>query len=247
MLSSSLRSELAKERANALETVEQGVPRQLFKRLRPLLVDPGSVGDAAGDGAGGLPVEEVIEIALQSPFASEAAAAADAAWEEENPEILAKLRSRLSDLRGEIYRETAVRLAATGQDEMTPVDVMDHLSTAPFFRDLRIGDLEEIALCAEVTYLEPGTLLVEEGALADRSFVVAEGHAHRGDEILEAGALVGDEALGISDLYRSTVVSDGATVVCVPSRPVMDLANVSSALGIELIRLAAGAYGVPAL
>jgi hypothetical protein len=33
----------------------------------------------------------------------------------------------------------------------------------------------------------------------------------------------------------------------VPSRPIMELANVSSALGGELIRHAAGAYGVRAL
>ncbi len=249
MLSSSLRSALPKERANALETVEQGVPRPLFKRLKPLLVDPGAVDDggAFGRDGAGLTVEGILETALASPFAAEAAAAADASWVVESPEILAKLRARLGDLDHELYRRTAVTLAAEGQARMTPVDVMDSLAAAPFFSNLRVGDLQEIALRAEVLRLEDGERVVTEGDPADRSFVIVVGRARRDGEILEAGSLLGSEALGISSVYRCTVVSEGATVVCVPSRPVRDLANVSSPLGRELIRHAAGAYGVRAL
>ncbi len=249
MLSSSLRSDLPKERANALETVEQGVPRYLFKRLRSLLVDPGAASEAgASEGLTvGPSVEEILDAALQSPFASEAAAAADASWVTENPEILAKLRSRLADLRGEIYRETVVTLAAEGQEGMTPVDIMDFLAAAPFFDNLRVGDLEEIAVRAEVMELEPGAYLFREGEPADRAFVIAKGRASVEGEVVEAGILLGGEALGTAETYASTGVSEGVTVVCVRSRPVMDLANVSSALGIELIRHAAGVHGVRAL
>ncbi len=249
MLSSSLRSDLPKERANALETVEQGVPRYLFKQLRPLLVDPGAVAEPSVDGAsnGAASVERILDVALQSPCACVAGAAADASWVTESPELLAKLRGRLADLRGDVYRKTVVTLAAEGQEGMTPVDIMDYLAAAPFFRSLRVGDLQEIALGAEVLELEDGAYLVRAGETADRAFVVATGRGSVDGDVVEAGALLGGEALGTSDVYTSTIVSKEMTVVCVRSRPVMDLANVSSSLGVELIRHAAGVYGVRAL
>ena len=95
--------------------------------------------------------------------------------------------------------------------------------------------------------LAPGERLYDRGDAADRSFVVAEGTGRLDGEPVAAGALLGEEALGVSARYRTEAVSDGMTVICVPSQPVMELADVSSALGVELIRHAAGAYGVRAL
>lgn len=248
MLSSSLRSELPKERANALETVEQGVPRRLFKRLKPLLVDPvGEDDEAPVDGVLVPSVEGIVDSALGSPFPLEAAAAADAAWEKDDPALLARFRSRLPDLRHEIYRETVVTLAAEGQGGVTPVDLLDHLTVAPFFEGLRVGDLQEVATRASVRHLKPGDVLFRAGEPAAYTYVVARGECEEDGRTVGSGALLGEEALAMARVHRSTVVSRGMTVVAVPTRPLMELAEVRSALGVELIRHAAGAYGVRSL
>ena len=249
MLSSSLRSALPKERANALETVEQGVPRSLFKRLKPLLLDAGGAtfSEDAQDHQGKLETAEILDAALNSPFALEAAAAADASWVEDDPAMLACLRGRLPELQGRIFRETVVKLAADGQDVMTPVDIMDALASAPFFGSLRVGDLQDIALRAAVVEIPPGETLFSPGDAAENAWVVVEGSGTVDGDRVEAGALVGDVALGISSAYSTSAVSQGMTAIRIPTGMVMELADVSSSLGVELIRHAAGVYGVRAL
>ena len=248
MLSSSLRSTLPKERANALETVEQGVPRALFKRLKPLLIDAGGTGsDDEGGEVGLATTKEILAVALKSPFALEAAAAAEASWVEEDPEMLACLRGRLSELQGRIFRETVVKLAADGQEVLTPVDIMDVLAQAPFFDALRVGDLQDIALHSRVLEIPAGDTICSSGDPAINTWVIFEGEATEDGVPLAAGAMFGGESLGISKTYESTVVSQGVTVVSISSDLVMELAAVSSALGVELIRHAAGAFGARAI
>ncbi|MDG2238820.1 MAG: Npt1/Npt2 family nucleotide transporter [Longimicrobiales bacterium] len=249
MLSSSLRSALPKERANALETVEQGVPRSLFKRLKPLLLGAGSAvaNSEERNRKDLISTNAVLDAALVSPFAVEASAAADALWVEEHPEMLTRLRGRLPELHGQIFRETVVKLAADGQEVMTPVDIMDALAAAPFFEALTVADLQNIALRAIVEEVPAGTTLFSGDDPAKSVWVLIEGTGVCDGVPIEPGALLGDGALGILETYGSEVVSQGMTLVRVPTDMIMDLAEASSALGIELIRYASGAYGVGSL
>ena len=161
--------------------------------------------------------------------------------------MLTRLRGRLPELHGRIFRETVVKLAADGQEVMTPVDIMDALAAAPFFEALTVADLQNIALRAIVEEVPAGTTLFSGDDPAKSVWVLIEGTGVCDGVPIEPGALLGDGALGILETYGSEVVSQGMTLVRVPTDMVMDLAGASSALGVELIRYASGAYGVGSL
>src|SRR3569833_3638988 len=87
LISASLRSNNRRDSANAIETIEQGVERDIFKILLPLIDTTRQTEDIArverlihGDRAALRP-EQIAEIAIASASPLEAAAGAQALWD----------------------------------------------------------------------------------------------------------------------------------------------------------------------
>src|SRR5262249_48472996 len=98
-ISAALRFGSRKERGDALETIEQGVSRDVFRVLLPL-VDGRSIEERLQFFHSRSPPDpiapaEIVRAALESSSAVESAAAAQALWEASDPDAVSLLRARL--------------------------------------------------------------------------------------------------------------------------------------------------------
>lgn len=148
LLAASLRSTSSRDRANALETLEQGVPRPVFRALVPLLMGSSDLERVSeslapkGSVAGRL--EGILLEALNSPQALEAAIAAALLRRSEDPLIREALRERLGRPHHPVLRDL-ILLSGTSDSVNALIPNFLALAEAPFYRTLPLAELLAIA------------------------------------------------------------------------------------------------------
>jgi hypothetical protein len=118
LMSASLRSGNRRERANALETIEQGTSREVFRMLLPLVAGETATQGREAKRAFPRPCAELprpclgdlLREAVQSRYPLESAAAAQALWESEGAGTAEVLRARLRQAASPLFRETFLSL-----------------------------------------------------------------------------------------------------------------------------------------
>ncbi|HET7320911.1 MAG TPA: cyclic nucleotide-binding domain-containing protein [Longimicrobiaceae bacterium] len=257
LLSSSLRSRNAKERGNAIETIEQGVPRRIFRSLLPL-IDGRSESDLALFSTANFDLadqsaDEVVMEALNSPFAVESAAAAQAMWERGMPDAAETLRDRLTASAPEVLRETIISLFVRDADgeEMNPIERLHALSSSRFFGELPVSGLELLARGAETRRFGSGEPIVAAGAPAEAIHLVTRGEAEVSSpdraRLAGEGETVGEEAAFGAPVYAADAVSRGATTLVVSAELVLEAIRTYPSIGVELFRHRTAARNVTAI
>jgi MFS family permease len=218
LLAASLRSGIPRERANALETIEEGVPAQLFEELSDLLDDgqgalasagarlrrahrSGLAADRDRSGAEARrDLESLLHDALQSGDALEAAAAAFTLLRRDSARYVGVVADRLGHMPNPLFRDTVLALAGgdTGPAEATPIEVLAALVRAPAFARFPIAELQ--ALVPEVTRIRgqgvEGSGDPQPGATGPILVLVLEGWVEFSDgRRAERGDLIGLEAV----------------------------------------------------
>jgi HEAT repeat protein len=239
LLRMSLRSGNARERANALETIEQGVSRTEFARLRPLLADrPREPGGSAED-----PVpERVLANALSSSFELESAAAAVALWHRDRARALMTLRDVVAvGFDGLLRATTAGLLSNRGGRGV--VEGVCAMMTAAFFSRLPIWEIEDLVRGAVVRESPEGEVVTGRGEAADRVHVVLEGTvrmAETAGQVCRAGALVGEEALTFRSRYLHEARSEGAVLLELQRSAILAAAEGSGEVAMQLLLFGEG-------
>ena len=232
LISSSLRSTNPKERGNALETVEEGVPRPVFRKLRGLLderhalvVRPQSI-------------DAVLDAAFDSPFALESAAAAQAIWEIGGDDAAERLRTQVHRNQHALFRDTVLALFAGGGagEPVNHIERLHLLANTRFFGALRLHDLTSFARNAQLQSYDDGDIMVAAGELGDFVCVLVSGSAHGDGLQLRAGDLIGVDALA-RRAHAVTVRAQGCRALLIDRADVMRGAYANSAIAIELLRL----------
>lgn len=234
-VTASLRSPSAKERADAIETIEQACDRPAFVRLLPLLEGRGETAAAPAADGNGDPIRE----ACGSHFAIEAAAGLQALWETDPEAARSVLRERAlgGDLPPALRRFLLAMLERFVKSphaiEPNFVEVLHALGGLGFFRGLRIEDLAQLAAIASFVSVEDGPVEMR----ADRGPVfglVLSGEAEAGGQTVRAGAMLGEAAIWTRGPAR-TVTGRRLRALMFDVSAVLELARRSPRLALALL------------
>lgn len=190
LISSSLNSPNLKVRGNAIETIEQACTRQVFKILLPL-VDSRSLEDRArfyieNFSCQKLTMEEIVCNALESTFALECSAAAQAMYDVSGVSSFETLRKKLSASPALLLRDTVHSLftrernailerSEEGKARLNTVEKSYHLSRAAFFEPFGMLELLAIAGDSVEASFETGEKVYQAGEKADSMFFILDG------------------------------------------------------------------------
>lgn len=234
-----------RDRANAIETIQQSCERGIFQRICGLIeaTVPGS--GLASSPSESLTVETVLRRAAGSSIALEASAGLTAFREHELPGGLELLRARLEQNESGRVNEWLVallpRFVDTGVNfafAAHPVDRVTSLVRAEFFSDARILALDYLAGHALERRWEPGELVYDETAPTQELYVITEGSVvasrRSGDWTARAGATFGQRVLMGDKRRRERVVSEGCSALVLPGLAVMRAIEIFPAMGVSL-------------
>jgi hypothetical protein len=235
MITAALRSGVPKKRANALETIEQGVGPPFFKELRPLLGGNTSTGNRSHDPRGFL-LDETLRSAVRSPHSVECSAAALCFLNAGRPEDLALIRQQLSGGAHSLLHDTVLtHLDGRAQDGR--VLAMDQLTGFDFFRSLSVWDLADVAAGSERIRFFPGEPMIRAGDPAVYCYLVLSGLLQDGPSLRGPGEVVGMECLASMIPCRYPVrCREAGEAYKVPASLLSDLGRRSPGAAEELLR-----------
>jgi hypothetical protein len=237
----------ARDRANAIETIQQSCGRELFQRILTLIQSTApDLGLGERESQERLSVTEVLQRAAASEVALEASAGLIAYHERELPEGLALLRQRLDRASGGRIDEWLVALLprfAEGADDLSlaahPVDRVAALVRAEFFSDARIRALDYLAAHASERRWEAGELVYDEdSADTDTLYVIAAGSVQverpSGVRAMQAGTTFGERVLMGDRRRQERAVSAGCQALVIPGAVVLRAIEIFPAMGVSL-------------
>lgn len=254
LISASLRSDNRKERGNAIEAIEQGVSRPVFKLLLPL-VDGRSVEERlafrqAQIGAATPTTEGIIAAALESASPLESTAGAQAVWDAGAADAAELLRTRMRTVEAPLFRETVLALLARRVEETPPtlVEKIHCLIRTPFFRAFTTLDLEVVARAAAPLRFARGEVLYQAGDPADALFVLTEGTIRRGDgSVCPPGESFGEESvLGQDKRETGAVALAEGEALRLPAQALRNAARTYPRIAIALLGEKLGLRAAPA-
>lgn len=236
LLSASLRSSNPKERADAVETIEQGCDRATFALLLPL-IDPRQAGARAGmvEKLGytcNVPVREIIARSIASPIPLECASALLAMKETGDERFDESLRKVLLENPDVFVRESALALLGTGPDRrLGAVEKVSLLAGTGFLDVFNVMEVVYAISNAEEKAFSRETAIFAAGDRADCAFVVVDGEAEvvRGGSrtTVGPGGLIGRSGVVGGGNREESAVSRGCRVLELAARHLENAALVS--------------------
>ncbi|MBF0452180.1 MAG: cyclic nucleotide-binding domain-containing protein [Candidatus Magnetomorum sp.] len=233
LIAASLRSDNAKARGNAIETIEQGCSHKVFNLLLPL-VDSRSLKDKIAFYLTTYQVEQptidqILVSGLDSLFQLEAAGAIQAVWSiwckqdiqkkyeiiiyQMRPELMDHIETKLIDVNLDLARNVIFSHfekehgEQSSARELNMLDYTIFLSQTTFFEHIRIPEMELIVRNIKKIHLEKDTFLYRKGEPADTVYLITHGHVCLSmpdtQEILDKNMLVGTEVLDGTKMYES--------------------------------------------
>jgi ATP/ADP translocase/HEAT repeat protein len=206
LISSSLNSPNLKARGNAIETIEQACTRKMFKILLPL-VDSRSLEDKVRFYTNNfsyekLTIEEIVSNALQSTFALECSAAAQAMYDISGASSFETLRKKIHQSPTPLFKDTVNSLFAResnvipsfyselalnetkeqvleqseeAETRLNTVEKLYYLSKAAFFKPFGTLELQTIAEGSTEAFFETAENVYKHGETADSLFLILDG------------------------------------------------------------------------
>ncbi len=231
-----------KDRANAIETIEQSCPHALFRRLLPLIEWPGT---RPVQGAAPRNLEAALRSAAESEQPVEAAAALLAARELHLADHGAWLHTALArsrDPRGLAWiHELRARPDCGPSSTLHPLDRIAALARSRAFDGARIAALDYLAARATFHRLPAGHLVFAPDRPADEMFVLVSGSVELGRNAQTRLANPGDclnERVLMGSLRRNEIArSRGCLALGFAGATLASAIEIFPALGISLFRL----------
>ncbi len=234
-----------RDRANAIETIQQSCSRVLFQRICALIEATVPATGLQESRSEVLTVEQVLRQAAHSNIALEASAGFIAFRERGLAGGFELLRARVDRADpGQInewliallprFVETEVDFALAAH----PVDRVAALVRAEFFSDARILALDYLASHAVERSWAAGELVYDEDAPTEELFILTDGsvevHRARGNWTAAAGTTFGQRVLMGDKRRQERAVSAGCRALVLPGSVVMRAIEIFPAMGISL-------------
>jgi len=238
LLSASLRSPNPKERANAVETIEQGCPPEVFRALLPLI--------AGRDAADRLraararfalkppALDALIKDALQSAAPLECAAALQSMVESDRNarHATSLLREKLLEAEDPHMRRWLLQMLdrQAGLARWTDMEKLHALSHTAFFATFGVDELAMIMEdMAEQTF-EPGQTIYETGASASDLYLIMDGEvtveAQGAAVSMVTGDLFGENAVWSPDRREDRArAASRCVLLVIPREAALDAAR----------------------
>ena len=256
MLASSLRSANVKERADAIETIEQGSSRDVFRLLLPL-VDASPLENKVAFfrrtyGSAPPTIRETILSSVASPLAMESAGAVQTAWRLSSKagglfsraEVLSLMKEQLlhqsngmlEDVVFALLTEDSRPATDSAITRLNAVETAASLSRAEFFSSMSILEMERIISGTSVIEAD-GEAICRRGAPCDFVYVVLQGAVRlvgAAGKVIGQLGLVGAEAIGGEAEYVADAHAQAAVLLKIPRANIMATAEVHPQVAINL-------------
>jgi MFS family permease len=234
-----------RDRANAIETIQQSCSRVLFQRICALIEATVPDTGLQESHSAALTVEQALRQAASSNIALEASAGFIAFHERGLSGGFELLRARVDRADpGQInewliallprFVETEIDFALAAH----PVDRVAALVRAEFFSDARILALDFLASHAVERSWAAGEVVYDEHAPTEELFVITEGsvevHRARGNWTAAVGTTFGQRVLMGDKRREERAVSMGCRALVLPGSVVMRAIEIFPAMGISL-------------
>ena len=246
LINSSLRSNNAKVRANAIETIEQGIGRGIFRILLPL-VDSRSLEEKIQFFKSNFPVEEItsqeiMQAALDTKFPLECSTAAQILWEMSPSDAYEKLRAKLIENETPLFQETVLSLLSERKAEsnLNVVEKVYYLSQSPFFESFMIKGLRLIAESCVEAHFDTDKVIYRQGDPADEFYYIISGEilVMRDNQEIQrrSGDYFGEGSLFGETKRDETVYSKESRVLVIHRTDIANCARTYPGIAIELLR-----------
>lgn len=246
MISSSLRSTNPKIRANTIETIEQGVSRDIFVLLLPL-VDSRSPEDKIEFykrkfSRTLISAPEIIKRALDSKFAIECAAGAQALWESSREDALDILHDKMREVDMPLVQETIISLLSKRSfiADLNIVEKLYYLSHSRFFDDFGISEMKVIAESAVEVHFQQETAIYRQGDADPYLYYVIIGdvmlRSERGEMRRSAGDVFGECCLFGYHRREQTAITSYANVLTIAKEDIFNFAEAYPKIATELLK-----------
>ncbi|MCK7595604.1 cyclic nucleotide-binding domain-containing protein [Pseudomarimonas salicorniae] len=237
----------ARDRANAVETIQQSCSRELFERIARLIDATVAIAglDVVRQRGGQRSLRDLLRDAALSSVPLESSSGLIAHHELGLPGTPALLRERLelaSDAhRGDWLIELLPRFAERAPDEPPPVHSVERVAMlvrAEFFSEARVLALDFLARHSEDRRVPAGELIYRRGDAADALFIVAEGEVslsrESGEALVGPGATFGQRVLMGDPERGEDARSGGCRLLVLPGALVERAIEIFPSMGIGL-------------
>ncbi len=240
LLLSSLRSPNPKVRGNALEALEQGVHRDTYAKLRPMVDGRSAEERLAARRVAVADADSILDAAAADGEGLLGAAAMQVLWDLYPDKAAGRLRERLRPDRSDPLQFTLRELLhiEKHRSDLTLVRRLASLARTELFQDISLRDLLPVALASE-SCLAPETLeIFAAGEPADSLFILHRGHCTLsgpgGATPVAQGTLFGTESLH-GGRYARTATLEGAEIVVIPRGVLLAAAQTFPSLALRLL------------
>lgn len=237
----------ARDRANAVETIQQSCSRDLFERIARLIDATVAVSglDVARQQGRPQPLPELLRDAALSNVPLEASSGLIAHHEMGLPGTVELLRKRLETTtdssRSDWLLELLPRFAERPDGSPPPVHSVERVAMlvrAEFFSEARVLALDFLARHSVDCRLAEGEPIYRRGDVADSLFIVAEGEVtlrrEHGDALVRHGATFGQRVLMGDGERAEDADSAGCRLLVLPADLVTRAIEIFPGMGVSL-------------
>ncbi len=237
----------ARDRANAVETIQQSCSRELFERIGRLIDATVAVSglDVVHHAASARPLAELLRDAALSNVPLEASSGLIAHHDLALPGTVDLLRERLEKAtdsqRSDWLLELLPRFSAREASGGAPVHSVERVAMlvrAEFFSEARVLALDFLARHSSDRRLAAGEVIYRRGDPADALYVVAEGEVslrrEQGEARVGAGTAFGQRVLMGDPLRSEEAVSEGCRVLVLPGELLGRAIEIFPGMGVSL-------------
>jgi hypothetical protein len=244
LLASSLRSDDSRIRANAIETLEQGTPRKVFKYLLPL-VDGRADAEKLGFyhhyfKPSSFDFANMMLQDLDNPLPLASIAAAQTLWESSYHNIAHILRAKLQWIHNPAFQETVSILLGIDPVRMTLVEKIYHLAHSQLFEEAFLPELVSIASQSREYVFPERTLLYSKGDRNEDMYCLIQGTITLQDaermDVFHQG-MVGFASLFNHAQANHAYIDEQSRCLIVSRTAILDAAQTYPRLALQLFKV----------
>lgn len=236
-----------RDRANAVETIQQSCSRELFERIARLIDATVAVSglDVVHQQIGQRSLADLLRAAARSKVALEASAGLLAHQDLGLPDSVELLRERLEGAAGSARSDWLLELLPrfAGRADGTPLAVhpverVAMLARSEFFSEARVLALDFLAHHGRDMTLDEGEAIYRRGDQAECLYIVAEGEVllrrEHGEALVGSGTTFGQRVLMGDALRGEDAVSRGCRLLVLPGDLVGRAIEIFPSMGVSL-------------
>jgi len=232
LVSASLHSKSAKERGNAIETIEQGVPREIFNLILPL-IDSRTTGEIVSFfkenySINKMTSEEIVIESINSSIPLECTTGAQILCDKDITKYQDIIRNKMRQTRSTLFKKTALVLLGINQstERLNFKDKIFHLLNSSLFNNFGVQALELIAKDIVEKTIPSGEYIYKAGEKADHLYCITSGEAKSADNIsFKKGDVLGKCCL-LNMHYLTDMISENMSALIIPKETLIKNAEV---------------------